>query len=123
MTQASIFGGLIIDVALIMAIVVLCKAWSVLKQTIKCKQQAYQPRKNVMESDMFVSVTGLFCSVVTLLLYLLLIAQMFFFNKITVGLFLGSMVLSIVIGVGLFFIIVAFQHEIEDDFTKPKLKI
>lgn len=123
MTQASIFGGLIIDVALIMAIVVLCNAWSVFKQSVKCRHQAYQPRKNVMESGMFVSVTGLFCSVVTLLLYLLLIAQMFFFNKITVGLFLGSMVLSIVIGVGLFFIIKIFQPKIEDDITKPKLKI
>jgi len=123
MTQASIFGGLIIDVALIMAIVVLCKAWSVLKQTIKCKQQAYQPRKNVMESDMFISVTGLLCSVVTLLLYLVLIALVFLFNKITVGLFLGAMVLSMAIGVGLFFIIKIFQPKIEDSITKPKLKI
>lgn len=123
MTQASVFLASIMGVALVMTIVILCNAWSVLKQTIKCKQQAYQPRKNVMESDMFVSVTGLFCSVVTLLLYLVLISLVFLFNKITVGLFLGAVILSTAIGVGLFFIIKMFQHEIEKDFAKPKLKL
>ncbi|MBQ8871036.1 MAG: hypothetical protein IJ019_06655 [Alphaproteobacteria bacterium] len=76
-----------------------------------------------MEYDMFISVTGLLCSVVTLLLYLVLIALVFLFNKITVGLFLGAMILSIAIGVGLFFIIKALQPKIEDSITKPKLKI
>lgn len=123
MSQASVFLASIMGVALIMTIVVFCSAWSVFTQSVKCRRQAYQPRKNLMEYDMFISVTGLLCSVVTLLLYLVLIALVFLFNKITVGLFLGAMILSIAIGVGLFFIIKALQPKIEDSITKPKLKI
>ena len=118
MTQATIFVAMIIGVALIMAFVVLSVVWSVFKQTVAYRHQAYQPRKAVMESKMLGPVSKAISACLTLILYLLFVTLMVLFGKITVGLFLGGLIVSVAIGLGLYLIINLFQKEIETRFTK-----
>lgn len=123
MNQGSIFCAMVVGVALIMAIVVFFLAWNVFKEIALYKKQCYQPRRALMESKMLIPVSKVICSCIALVLYLLFVTLMVLFNSIHVGLFLGSLLLSIAIGVGLFIIISVFQHEVETHITKANFKI
>ena len=114
---------MVVGAALIMAIVVFFMAWNVFREVTLYKKQCYQPRRVLMESQLLIPVSKVICSCVTLMLYLLFVTLMVLFNSINVGLFLGSLSLSIVIGVGLFIIVSIFQHEVETHITKAKFKI
>ena len=123
MNQGSIFCAMVIGAALVMAIVIFSMAWNVFKETISYRKQCYQPRKVLMESQMLLPVAKVVCSCITLMMYVLFVTLMVLFNSITVGLFLGSLFVSVSVGVGMYLIINAFQHEIETSITKSKFKI
>lgn len=122
MTDATIFVAMVIGTALLMGIVLFCMAWSVFKQVIAHRNQAYTPRRNIMEDDILISSIRVLCTAIVLVLYLLFITLMVLFGTITVKLYLGSLVLSVVIGTVLFFIIKGFIHEISDSLNKIRIR-
>ena len=123
MNQGSIFCAMVVGAALIMAIVIFFMAWNVFKETIFYRKQCYQPRKVLMESQMLLPVAKVVCSCITLILYLICVTFMMLFNSISVGLFLGSLCLSIGIGVVMFLIIKMFRNEVETSIHKSNFKI
>ena len=122
MTEATIFVAMIIGTAMLIGIVLFCMAWSVFKQVIAHNRQAYEPRKYVMENDLLTSSIRALCMSMILVLYLLFITLMVLFGTITVKLYLGSLILSVAIGIVLFFVMKGFLHKISDSLNKIRIR-
>ena len=123
MTQASIFGAIIVGTAFVMAIIVLCFAWSVLKQHLSFCRQTNIYRRNAMEDQTFTLCARVVGAAFSFCMYLLLVTLMFLFNAITVKLFLGGLVFSAGLGLVIYNIITTCRREIEQSLNNIKIKL